>query len=89
MNVDSVVLGVQSEVEETVFPELVLEKELMELEEILTKQPTHRDLLIRKALVLYKLRLDSSANEVLNQLLIIDPNSESVIKLEELLNKKE
>ena len=83
--VDKVVLGAQSEVVEAVFPEVIMEKRLLEIEAVLETQPTYVDGLIEKTLLLYQLKLDEQARETLDLLVKLDPNNVRVLELESIL----
>ena len=83
--VDEVVLGAQSEVVETVFPEVIKEKRLLEIEAVLETQPTYVDGLIEKTLLLYQLNLDEQASETLELLIKLDPNNIQVLELTKIL----
>jgi hypothetical protein len=81
LNADKTVLGSQSQIEEVVFPEISLESKLFEIENLLEKQPLHRDLLIQKTLILYQLRLKDEAKKTFEKLLMVDPNNKTVIEM--------
>ncbi|MFC1653685.1 hypothetical protein ACFL1M_02460 [Patescibacteria group bacterium] len=80
------VLGISSDQESVIFPEKYLYYKLGEIESHLEIYPNSRDLLLEKGLLLLELDKKDQAAEVFFELHLLDPNNESVLEFEKLLN---
>lgn len=72
------VLGVNAELEDLVYPERKLQREIEEGEERLAKYPSHRDILLTLTLLFRHAGEVERAQEYYEQAQILDPNSEIV-----------
>lgn len=82
---DARVLGVESEVEELVYPEKMMERKVREAESLLARYPGHRDLVLNLALLSYWVGNYEEARKYLEQARKLDPNTEKLRLVEEEL----
>lgn len=68
------VLGAQSELEDKIYPERVLEKKIAELEDKITKYPGNREMFIELSNLYKQLGNQEMANEYREKARVLDPN---------------
>ena len=70
------ILGAESELEDKVYPERVVERQIAELEGKLGEYPEHRDILLEISRLYRELGEQEKANDYFEQARILDPNGE-------------
>lgn len=78
---DDNVLGISSEVVETIYPERKLWRRLEEMETVLKQQPTFRDGLLLKTIYLSRMGRNDEAEKVFEEVFKLDPNHPEVIRV--------
>ena len=70
------VLGAESELENLVYPERVVERRITEVESLLEQYPSHRDILLELSRLYGQLGDQEKAQDYWEQARILDPNNE-------------
>lgn len=72
---DEQIMGVGSEVEELIFPEREVEREIAQYQELLTKYPGHRDICLVLAQLYVQIGEKEQAQDYLEMAKELDPNN--------------
>jgi len=82
------VLGLNSEFEEVrkvVFPEVVVDERIAELEERLAEMPGYRDLMLRLAILYWQKGDHNNSMNYFEKAFVLDPNGEEVKEVEKII----
>lgn len=72
---NSAVLGVETELEELIYPERKIEEEIKKYEQLLTTYPNNRDILLHLSRLCRIIESGACASEYWEQARILDPNN--------------